>query len=65
MRDQRDPQKLGERYLEMRRQGADIEWAVTSPVDPYRDGGFISSNPAEHHSQTPQNLGNLNDGGEA
>lgn len=75
MRDLRDPQKLGELLLEQavhvrRAYGDDIslpevydEHVRFFPVSPYRDGGFISSNPADHHSQTPQNMGNLDNGG--
>lgn len=63
MRDLRDPQKLGEAYLDMRGGGVSIANAVNAGVEPYRDGGFISSNPADHHSQTPQTLGVLDDGG--
>lgn len=33
MRDQRDPQKLGEKYLELRKKGLDIETAVQMPVE--------------------------------
>ena len=64
-RDMRDPTKLGERYLELRAEGMAIHHAAFVMCDEYEDGGFISSNPAEHHSQPPQSLGNLNDGGEA
>ena len=63
MRDMRDPQKLGNQYLEVRQQGVSIDIATRLVVDPYTDGGHISSNPAEHHSKTPQTLGNLDDGG--
>ena len=63
MRDLRDPQKLGMAYLKARQMGISIEDAVTAPVGAYEDGGHISSNPEEHHSQTPQNLGSLDDGG--
>lgn len=63
MRDLRDPQKLGEAYLAVRGKGLDIETAVSMPADKYADGGFISSDPADHHSKTPQTLGSLDDGG--
>lgn len=63
MRDLRDPQKLGEAYLKVRALNLPIVDAVHMPCDPYQGDGFISSNPAEHHSKTPQNLGDLDDGG--
>lgn len=63
MRDLRDPGFVGEAYFKAREFGAPIEHAVLVPAPPYRDGGHISSNPADHHSKTPQNLGDLNDGG--
>lgn len=62
-RDLRDPQELGEAYLQLREAGMSIDMAVKAPANPYRDGGFMSSNPADHHSRTPQNIGNLDDGG--
>lgn len=34
-RDLRDPQKLGERYQELRQKGLDIETAVQMPVEPF------------------------------
>ena len=63
-RDLRDPQKLGELYLDVRSKGIAIETAILMPADNYENGQFISADPAEHHSKTPQRLGNLNDGGE-
>lgn len=63
MRDLRDPQKLGEAYDTARQAGLEIEWAVQMPTPAYEDGGHISNDPAKHHSRTPQNLGNLDDGG--
>lgn len=59
MRDMRDPQKLGVAYERARKLGANIEDAVLVPVSPYSDGGHISSDPADHHSKTPQNIGDL------
>lgn len=35
MRDLRDPQKLGERYQELRQKGLDIDTAVQMPVEPF------------------------------
>ena len=63
MRDQRDPTKVGKNYLELRKIGVSIATAARCLADPYTDGGHISSNPAEHHSKTPQTLGDLDDGG--
>ncbi len=63
MRDLRDPGLCGLAYLKARKLGAPIEDAVAVPVRPYENGPYISSDPAEHHSQTPQNLGDLDDGG--
>ena len=63
MRDQRDPQLCGLAYLRARKMGAEIEDAVLAPAKPYADGGHISSDPAEHHSKTPQNIGDLDDVG--
>lgn len=65
MRDQRDPSELGRAYLSLRENKVPIEFAVGVGVAPYQDGGHISSNPADHHSKTPQVLGDLSDGGEA
>lgn len=65
MRDLRDPEQLGEAYLGRRSMGLPIEQAVLASTPDYEDGGHISSNPADHHSKTPQVLGNLSDGGEA
>lgn len=56
MRDLRDPQKMGEWYLKLRANGMPIEEAVEVGVAPYENGPFISSDPAEHHSKTPQNI---------
>ena len=49
MRDLRDPLSLGELYLEMRGLGVSIERAVTLPAEKYDGGGWMSSNPADHH----------------
>ena len=62
-RDLRDPGLCGLAYLKARKLGANIEDAVSVPTRPYEDGGHISSDPAEHHSKTPQDAGNLDDGG--
>lgn len=62
MRDLRDPLKLGELYLEMRGLGLSIDKAVTMPAEKYENGPFMSSNPEDHHSRTPQNIGDLYDG---
>lgn len=35
MRDQRDPQKLGEKYQEVRQKGLDIDTAVQMTVPPF------------------------------
>ena len=56
MRDQRDPGLCGLAYLKAREMAVPIEDAVTVPVPPYRDGGHISSDPAEHHSKVDQTL---------
>lgn len=61
MRDLRDPQKLGEWYLKLREREMPITEAVEVGVKDYADNGFISSNPADHHSQTPQRIGDLNE----
>jgi hypothetical protein len=63
VRDLRDPKALGEGYLLARKKGGSIEMAATMNAPDYKDGGHISSNPEEHHSKTPQNLGDLDDGG--
>lgn len=55
-RDLRDPEKLGEEYLWQRGAGASIQKAANAYVPVYEDGGFISSNPAEHHSKVDQTL---------
>ena len=62
MRDQRDPQLLGETYLKLRAKGVDVDTAVQMPVAPYENGPYISSDPADHHSKVDQTLGDLNDG---
>jgi hypothetical protein len=62
-RDLRDPTALGELYLEMRGLGVDIDRATRMTVAPYMDGGHISNDPEQHHSKTPQTLGDLDDGG--
>lgn len=61
MRDLRDPIKLGEFYLEMRTLGVDIERAANLTVENYANGRYISADPAEHHSKTPQCLGDLSE----
>ena len=63
MRDLRDPQKLGQMYLAARHAGQPIKKAVHQWAPDYEDGGYISSDPAQHHSKTPQTLGSLDDGG--
>jgi hypothetical protein len=63
VRDQRDPQKLGEWYLTLRERSMPIEEAVQVGVRDYENGRFISSDPALHHSKVDQTLGNLDDGG--
>lgn len=63
MRDLRDPEKLGKQYLRFREAGMWIEHAVYAPAEPYTDGGHISSDPANHHSKTPQTMGELDTGG--
>lgn len=63
MRDQRDPQKLGDAYLAVRSKGLDIETSVNVRTDDYEDGGLISNDPSQHHSKTPQQIGDLSDGG--
>ena len=63
-RDLRDPIKLGERYLMLRKKGVDIDVAVEIPVGNYEDGGFISSNPADHHSKVDQRM-NWQEGADA
>lgn len=63
MRDLRDPAKLGEAYLHARGKGLDIDLSVNLPARPYTDDGVMSADPANHHSKTPQNIGDLDDGG--
>lgn len=60
MRDKRDPQKLGERYLQLREGGVPREFAVQVPVPDYVDD-VMSADPADHHSKTPQDT-NLQEG---
>ena len=65
-RDLRDPQKLGELYLEMRGLGVSIERAATMPAEKYEDGPFMSSNPAQHHmvdffQNLPEDHGDLSE----
>ena len=50
MRDKRDPQKLGEVYQAMRKDGFKQEMAVDAPVEDFADDGFISTRPWEHHT---------------
>jgi hypothetical protein len=59
----RDPEKLGEAYLDLRALGVSISTASSMPAPAYTDGGHISSDPALHHSKTRQDIGNLDDGG--
>jgi len=54
MRDLRDPEKLGDAYLEARAAKWPIEAAVTIKVDEYDDSGVISADPEQHHSRTAQ-----------
>ena len=65
MRDLRDPGKLGEWYLTLRKTGMSIAESVSVGVENYRNGTYISSDPADHHSKTPQQIGSLDDGGAA
>jgi hypothetical protein len=60
-RDQRDPIKLGEMYLDMRSKGVDIETAIRMPAENYQNGKYISSDPADHHSKVDQTLGDLSE----
>jgi len=53
-RDLRDPIKLGETYLSLREKKVEIQTAVQMPVQDYDDGGVMSSDWRDHHSQTPQ-----------
>lgn len=62
-RDLRDPEALGKAYRALRARGVSIAKAVVFPADRYSDGGRLSNDPAEHHSQTPQTI-SLNDGAE-
>ena len=67
----RDPEKLGRAILALREAGAGVPLArlvdthrsSLRSVPAYTDGGVISSDPARHHSKTPQNI-DLWDGGE-
>lgn len=66
----RDPQVLGARILaERARQGSKKKLSKViaamnlASVPDYTGGKFMSSDPSEHHSKTPQNIGNLYDGG--
>lgn len=63
MRDMRDPEHLGYRYLIERSRGRSIEEAVRTNAPNYFDGGHISNDPAQHHSKTPQTQGSLDNGG--
>lgn len=53
-RDLRDPEKFGLVYLAARASGASIEQAVVMGGEHYDDGGYMSSRPEAHHSQTVQ-----------
>lgn len=60
-RDLRDPRAVGLIYLKMRQLGADIADAVLMPAENYQNGKYISSDPALHHSKTPQHIGDLSE----
>ena len=65
-RDLRDPIKLGERYLMLRKKGVDIDVAVEIPVGNYEEGPWMSSKPHEHHkyeffSNLPKDAGDLSE----
>lgn len=62
-RDRRDPEALGHAYLKARAAGLDIDVAVRLPVEEYKDGPFMSADPAKHHSKTRQDVP-LHDGGD-
>jgi len=61
VRDLRDPALLGKKYLQLRgrKRRVSIATAVKAEAPPYRDGGYISNDPALHHSRTPQTKGDL------
>lgn len=63
-RDMRDPTLLWEEIKKVRPQ---LGWEIVCkiPVENYSDNGIMSSDPEEHHSKTPQHIGDLYDGGGA
>ena len=71
-RDLRDPEKLGRRILSERekikprraRLSKVIDRLPLASVADYDGGGVMSSDPAKHHSRTPQTQLVESDGGE-
>lgn len=58
-RDLRDPEVLGHLFRAARFRGDNIEDAVNQRAPLYEDKPWISANPAEHHSKTPQTVGDM------
>ena len=60
MRDLRDPHKLGSLLTETKKktertsQAYDRLYRDMQAIPAWQDDGHMSSNPAEHHSKTPQ-----------
>lgn len=71
-RDLRDPQKLGLRILSERekvkprrkRLSKVIDWLPLASVPDYTGDGYMSNDPAKHHSRTSQSHLLESDGGE-
>jgi len=61
VRDQRDPTKLGLKYLAAREKDVPIVRAVKRKLKDYQNGKYISSDPADHHSKVDQTLGDLSE----
>lgn len=47
---------MGVWYRRMRENGMSIEEAASVPAPLYEDGSFMSSDPADHHSKTKQDI---------
>ncbi len=61
MRDMRDPEKLWKAISKRKKRNLTPSWGLLVRIDSpdYRDGPHMSSNPRDHHSKTPQTLGDL------
>lgn len=65
-RDLRDPELLGERFLELRGMGDSIEAAVYANVKPYEDrGGIAAEQAAKYAAEFPDGLPTTDDPGGA